>query len=44
MKIYNMFYISLLTKASPGSPLVLVVDIELLDVKQEFEVEVILDY
>ena len=44
MKIYDMFYISLLTKALPGSPLVLAVDVEPLDLKQEFEVEVILDY
>ena len=39
-----MFYISLLTKVSLGSPPILVVDIEPLDLKQEFEVEVILDY
>ena len=39
-----MFYISLLTKVLLGSLLVLAVDIELLDMKQEFEVEVILDY
>ena len=39
-----MFYISLLIKAPLGLLLALVVNIELLDVKQEFEVEVILDY
>ena len=39
-----MFYISLLIRAPPGSPLAPAVDIEPLDVKQEFEVEVILDY
>ena len=39
-----MFYISLLIKALLGSLLVLVVNIELLDIKQEFKVEVILDY
>ena len=44
MKIYNIFHMFLLTKAPLGSLLVLVVDIELLDTKQEFEVEVILDY
>ena len=44
MKIYNIFHMSLLIKALPGSSLVLVVNIEPLDSKQEFEVEVILDY
>ena len=39
-----MFYVSLLIKALPGLLLALVVNIELLDTKQEFEVEVILDY
>ena len=39
-----MFYISLLIRVSLGSLLVLVVNIELLDIKQEFKVEVILDY
>ena len=39
-----MFYISFLTKVLLGLLLVLVVNIELLDLKQEFEVEVILDY
>ena len=44
MKIYDMFYMSLLTKAPLGSPPALTVNTEPLDVKQEFEVEVILDY
>ena len=44
MKIYNIFYISLLIKVLLGSLLVLVVNIEPLDIKQEFEVKVILDY
>ena len=44
MKIYNIFYISFLIKVLLGSLLVLVVNIELLDLKQEFKVEVILDY
>ena len=39
-----MFYMSLLTKVLLGLLLVLTVNIELLDLKQEFEVEVILDY
>ena len=39
-----MFYISLLIKVLLGSLLVPVVDIELLDVRQDFKVEVILDY
>ena len=39
-----MFHISLLTKALLGSPLVLAVNTEPLDVKQEFEIEAILDY
>ena len=44
MKIYNTFHISLLTKVLLGSLPVLVVNVEPLDLKQEFEVEVILDY
>ena len=39
-----MFYMSLLIRVLLGLLLVLVVNIELLDLKQEFEVEVILDY
>ena len=39
-----MFYMSLLTRVLLGSLLALVVNIELLDLKQEFKVEVILDY
>ena len=39
-----MFYISFLTKVLLGLLLALVVNIELLDIKQEFEIEVILDY
>ena len=35
---------SFLIRVLLGLSLVLVVDIELLDIKQEFEVEVILDY
>ena len=44
MKIYNTFHISLLIKVLLGLPLVLAVNIEPLDLKQEFEVEAILDY
>ena len=44
MKIHDIFHMSLLTKAPPGSPLALVVNVEPLDIKQEFEVEAILDY
>ena len=43
MKIHNTFYVSLLTKAPPGSPLVPAVNIEPLDTKREFEVEAMLD-
>ena len=39
-----MFYISLLIKVLLGSLLLLVVNIKLLDIKQEFKIEVILDY
>ena len=39
-----MFYMSLLIRVLLGLLLVLVVNIELLDLKQEFKVEVILDY
>ena len=44
MKIHDTFHVSLLMRAAPGSPLALAVNVEPLDVKQEFEVEVILDY
>ena len=44
MKIYDIFHVSLLIKAPSGSLPALAVNIEPLDLKQEFEVEVILDY
>ena len=44
IRIYNIFYISLLEKALLGAPLVLFIEVDQLDLEEEQDIDKLLDY